>query len=236
MAVYSAQHKYIFFANPQTASKAISLTLRKKLGGVLLPDREITRNGKLVARMHHTTYTQVLAAGLLTEQQLAELFKFTCVRNPYDQLVSKYIKYCFRQGDDPARYPWLEGVEASSPDNSFPQWLAWLGKRFEEMDKLAKGPLDFLAHADLVIRFEALQAGFDEFLHHIGVTEPLSVTEYNITKGRADNGSAGAASAADAKPKKKKKNYTEYYDDDCIAIVEKLYEPILKRFNYRFGD
>jgi hypothetical protein len=34
VAVYSEQHQYIFFANPQTASKAISLTLRNKLGGV----------------------------------------------------------------------------------------------------------------------------------------------------------------------------------------------------------
>jgi hypothetical protein len=233
MAVYSAERKYIFFANPQTASKAIALTLRQKLGGVALPDREITRNGKLVARLHHTTYSQILAAGLLTEEQLSKLFKFTCVRNPYDQLVSKYIKYCFRQGDDPTRYPWLDGVEAAAPDNSFPQWLVWLSKRFEEIDKLAKGPLDFLDHADLVIRFEALQEGFDEFLRHIGVTEPMSVTEYNITKGRVE----GEAAAAEiAKPKKKKKNYTEYYDTACVDIVEKMYEPILRRFNYRFGD
>lgn len=234
MAVYSAERKYIFFANPQTASKAIALTLRQRLGGKQFPDHEITRNGKLVARMHHTTYSQILAAGLLSEEELAKLFKFTCVRNPFDQLVSKYIKYCFRQGDNPARYPWLEGVEAASPDNSFPQWLAWLMKRFEEMDRLAKGPLEFLEHADLVIRFEALQEGFDEFLRHVGVTEAMSVTEFNITKGRVE-GEAPAAEVA-AKPKKKKKNYTEYYDTACVEIVEKMYAPILKRFNYRFGD
>lgn len=233
MAVYSEQHKYIFFANPQTASKAIALTLRQKLGGVSLPDREITRNGKMVARAHHTTYSQIVDAGLLTEEQLSKLFKFTCVRNPFDQLVSKYIKHCDRLANDPSKYPWLEGVEPAAPDNSFPQWLAYLSRRYGEIDKLAKGPLEFLAHADLVIRFEALQEGFDEFLHKIGITEPLSVTEFNVTKGRAE----GGAAAPDAtKVKKKKKNYTEYYDTECIEIVEKLYEPILKRFNYKFGD
>jgi hypothetical protein len=199
---------------------------------VPLPDREITRNGKIVARMHHTTYSQVLAAGLLSEAQLAKLFKFTCVRNPFDQLVSKYIKHCDRLANDPAKYPWLEGVEATAADNSFPQWVNYLSRRYGEIDKLAKGPLEFLSHADLVIRFEALQEGFNEFLRHIGVTEPLSVTEYNITKGRAE----GGAAAPDAgKVKKKKKNYTEYYDPASIAVVEKLYEPILKRFDYRFG-
>ena len=233
MAVYSEQHQYIFFANPQTASKAIALTLRRSLGGVSLPDREITRSGKVVARVHHTTYSQILAADLLSEEQLAKLFKFTCVRNPFDQLVSKYIKHCDRLANDPAKYPWLEGTQASAPDNSFPQWVAYLSRRYGEMDKLAKGPLEFLNHADLVIRFEALQEGFDEFLRHIGVSEPLSVTEYNITKGRAEGGVA----APDAgKVQKKKKNYTEYYDTACVEIVEKLYEPIIKRFNYRFGD
>jgi hypothetical protein len=233
VAVYSEQHQYIFFANPQTASKAIALTLRRSLDGSPLPDREITRNGKVLARTHHTTYSQILAAGLLTEDQLGKLFKFTCVRNPFDQLVSKYIKHCDRMANDPSKYPWLEGVEAAAPDNSFPQWVAYLSRRYGEMDKLAKGPLEFLDHADLVIRFEALQEGFDEFLRHIGVSESLSVTEYNITKGRAD----GGAAAPDAgKVKKKKKNYTEYYDTACVEIVEKLYEPIINRFNYRFGD
>jgi sulfotransferase famil protein len=232
MAVYSVEHKYIFFANPQTASKAIALTLRQKLGGKPLPEHEITHHGKIVARMHHTTYSQILAAGLLTEEQLSQLLKFTCVRNPYDLLVSKYIKHCFREGDDPARYPWLQGVEAVSADNSFPQWLAWISKRFEEIDKLKKGPLEFLNHADLVIRFEALQEGFDEFLHRIGVTEPMPVTEYNITKGRVE----GGAGAPDAAKPKRKKNYTEYYDTACVEIVAKMYEPILQRFNYRFGD
>lgn len=233
MAVYSEQHRYIFFANPQTASKAIALTLREKLGGVPLPRQEIMRNGKVLARMHHTTYSQVLAANLLTEQQLEQLFKFTCVRNPFDQLVSKYIKHCARLSDDPARYPWLEGVKPSSAEHSFPQWLAYLAQVYEETDRLAKGPLEFLAHADLVIRFESLQDGFDEFLRRVGIEERFSVTEYNVTKGRSDTSEATAA--PDAPPKKKKKNYTEYYDPACIALVERLYEPILERFDYRFG-
>lgn len=232
MAVYSADYKYIFFANPQTASKAIAKTLREKLGGKPLPERELTRNGHLVARLHHTSYGQILEAGLLTEAQLEALYKVTCIRNPFDQLVSKYIKYCDRHANDPSKYPWLEGVGGALPENSFPHWLHWLGKRFEEIDKIAKGPLEFLDHADQVIRFEALQEGFDEFMRHIGVTEPLSVTEYNITKARADE----KAPAEPQAPKKKKKNYTEYYDDECVAIVQRLYQPILERFDYRFGQ
>lgn len=234
MAVYSARYGYIFFANPQTASKAIALTLRKRLGGVALPDREISRDGKTLARLHHTTYSQILAAGLLSKRELDGLFKFTCVRNPFDQLVSKYIKYCQRYGDKPASYPWMQGLDPSAhAEHSFGPWLAWLETRFVENDKLRHGPLEFLDHADLVIRFEALQEGFDEFLRRIGVDEPLSIFEHNVTPGRADTGAAVATEAA-AASRPKKKRYTEYYDADSVARVERLYAPILQRFDYRF--
>jgi hypothetical protein len=232
VAVYSAQYKYIFFANPQTASKAIAKTLRDKAGGVRMPERELTRNGRAVAQVHHTTYAQIIEAGLLTERQLAELHKVTCIRNPFDQLVSKFLKYCERMGNDPAKYPWLQGQAEPLPENSFPHWLHWLGKRYEEMDKIAKGPMNFIEHADRVIRFEALQQGFDEFMRHIGITEPLSITEHNVTLARTD----GAAPQEPQAPKKKKKKYTEYYDDECIAIVQRIYAPIIERFDYRFGQ
>ncbi|HSI60263.1 MAG TPA: sulfotransferase family 2 domain-containing protein [Ideonella sp.] len=234
MAVYSEQHKYIFFANPQTASKAIARTLRERLGGESIPDREITRNGKIVARRHHSTYSQLIDAELLTAAQLESLFKFTCVRNPFDQMVSKYLKHCERLGNDPAQYPWLEGVATRTPEKNFTPWLAYEQKRFAEIKKMEKGPLAFLEHADLVIRFERLQAGFDEFLAHIGVTEPLSVTEYNITEARKDTAAKDAATAASTAIKRKK-NYADYYDKPGVAIVEQMFAPIIERFGYRFA-
>jgi hypothetical protein len=66
----------------------------------------------------------------------------------------------------------------------------------------------------------------------MGIKDRLSVTEFNVTKGRADSAEAAVPGA---KPAKKKKNYTEFYDTACIAMVERLYEPILKQFNYSFG-
>jgi Sulfotransferase family len=232
LAVYSAQYKFIFFANPQTASKAVAKTLRDKLGGKRLPERELTRNGRVIAQVHHTTYDQIVEAGLLTAQELEGLYKVTSIRNPFDMLVSKYLKYCERFGSEPSKFPWLSEVPGTLPENGFAYWLRWLGKRYEEMDKIARGPMAFIEHADQVLRFEALQQGFDEFMQHIGVTEPLSVTEWNVTQARKDE----QAPVAPQVPKKKKKNYTEYYDDESVAFVQRLYEPILARFDYRFGQ
>ena len=227
MAIYSEQRKYIFFANPQTASKAISKTLRQSLDGAKLPERAVVRSGKVIAQIHHTTYSQVVAAELLSEEQLSKLFKFTCIRNPFDQLVSKYIKYCERCGNNPANYKWLNDDQRTIA-NGFPHWLRWINDHYVSINKIEEGPMEFIDHADLVIRFESLQEGFDQFLKRIGVSESLPVVEHNITKARADGPAASG--------ERKKKRYTEYYDDASVEVVAKLYEPVIKQFGYRFGD
>lgn len=229
MAIYSERYNYVFFANPQTASKAVALTLCEKLSGRRLPEKEVTRNGRVVARQHHTTYSQMLDAGLLTESQLEGAFKFTCVRNPFDQMVSKYIKHCSRLDNDPTKYKWLneeEKAQRAGVDpvpHSFGQWLTHLFRRYDEVDKMKNGPLEFLNHADYVMRFENLQDGFEEFQRRIGLGQFVPVTEHNVTEGRAQT------------PKQKKK-YVDFYDDNSIGLVQRTYAQILERFNYKFGD
>lgn len=234
MATYSEKRQYIFFANPQTASKAIALTLRKRLDGVRLPQQELRRNGEVVVRQHHTTYRQLVDSGLLSEAQMGGLFKFTCIRNPFDQMVSKYLKYCERVGNEPSRFKWLQGTARSSRDHSFPEWLAWIGGHYREIDKINTGPMEFIRHADLVIRFESLQQGFDEFLHRIGVSERIPVFEHNVTVARQEP-VAQAPSVTPAATASKKR-YTEYYDERAVESVSRLYAPVIERFGYRFGD
>ena len=195
MAVYSPRYNYIFFANPQTASKAIARTLQE--------------------------------AGLMTREQLDRLFKFTSVRNPYDLLVSRYLKRKGRFVDQPGKYRWAQDnpkVKASmeaAQELSFPEWLAGQLKRHTEKDKTVKGPLEYLDHADYVIRFEALQAGFDEVLQRLGIDRPIPIVSENVTSERAQ-GSA-------------KRHYTEFYDDASRDLVARAYAPIIERFDYRFG-
>jgi hypothetical protein len=227
LAVYSSRHQYIFFANPQTASKAIARTLQESLEGVPVPDREITRAGEVIAKKHHATWRQLQDAGLMTREQLDALFKFTSVRNPYDLLVSRYLKRKGRFVDQPEKYRWAQDnpkIKASmeaAQELSFPEWLAGQLKRHKEKDKTVKGPLEYLDHADYVIRFEALQSGFDEVLQRLGIAGPVPIVSENVTSERAQ-GSA-------------RRHYTEFYDDASRELVARAYAPIIERFGYRFG-
>lgn len=264
MAVYSDRYKYIFFANPNTASKAIAKTLREKLEGRQIPEKEVRDGDTRLVRRHHATYTQLVSAGLMTEEKLAGLFKFTCVRNPFDQMVSKYVKHCARLDNDASRYPWLradkkaekqgdkadaaEGkpaktakagkktavqavaaapAEASDPAAAlkadFSSWLRHIDSRFAETSKIEKGPMDFISNADYVIRFEALQDGFLEVQKRVGISPPVEVEEFNVTAARAES-------------PKKKRGYSDYYTPESVAIVERMFAPVIAQFGYRFDQ
>lgn len=234
MAVYCAHHKLIFFANPQTASKAIALTMRERLGGVNVPpDGSLYDGDRLVVRKHHATYTQLVEAGLMSAAQLDALLKFTCVRNPFDQMVSKYLKYVDRVDTkstkkaawrkDAANLKAKQDAGVTNPD--FAAWLEFLFKTFDKVGKMESGPLNFLNHADHVIRFEKLADGFAEVQRQAGIAEPVAIIEHNVTAARVE-----------APGTKVKKRYTDYYDPASVALVEKTYAEVLQRFGYRFGD
>jgi hypothetical protein len=227
LAVYSTRYNYIFFANPQTASKAIAKTLVDALDGQPMPEREIRVGGELAVKKHHATWQQLQDHGLMTRAQLDGLFKFTSVRNPYDLLVSRYLKRKGRFADQPDKYKWardnarISASMAAASELTFPEWLDNEFRRHKQKDKTVKGPLEYLDHADHVIRFEALQSGFDEVLQRLGVAQPIGIVRENVTSERGQGGV--------------KQHYTEFYDDASRQLVARIYAPIIERFDYRFG-
>lgn len=229
VAIYSQRYRYIFFANPQTASKAIAKTLQLELEGQPIPAKGQTAqlpDGEIVKK-HHATWQQLQDAGLMGREQLDSLFKFSSVRNPYDLLVSRYLKRQGRFVDQPDKYRWAQDnqkIKASmeaAQGQPFSEWVGGLLQRHKDKGRTVTGPLAYLDPADHVIRFEALQQGFDEVLGKLGVDRPIAIVRENVTVERAD----GAA----------RRHYTEYYDDASRDLVARAYAPIIERFGYEFG-
>lgn len=227
VAVYSTRFKYIFFANPQTASKSIAKTLFEELEGLPMPEREIRQHGELMVKKHHATWQQLQDYGLMTREQLDGLFKFTSVRNPYDLLVSRYLKRKGRFVNEPDKYRWAQEnpkIKASmeaAQELSFPEWLSGQLKRHREKGKTVTGPMAYLDPADYVIRFEALQAGFDEVTRQLGIDRQIMLLSENVTSERAEG--------------RAKRHFTEFYDDASRELVQRAYAPIIERFGYEFA-
>lgn len=226
MAVYSRQHNYLFLASPQTGSKAIQKTLVEQLDGEQIPKADVRKNGKILAKKHHTTIKMLVNAELLSREDIDRAFKFAGVRNPFDLLVSRYMKLKGRFAAEGEKANWAKKNEALTQRvemaNSldFGAWLKEVHAEFLSGEKQLKGPMLFLEGVDHVIRFESLQSDFDEAMRRIGVAQKVEVVQYNVTTERVDGG--------------KKKDYRSFYDADSIALVERLYAPVIERFGYRF--
>ncbi len=99
---------------------------------------------------------------------------------------------------------------------------AWLRARFGRSvlarmrGKPWHRPIDFAEGADVVLRFERLQADFEVLLAQLGVTDSAVIPQVNPTRSRR--------SAA----------YQEFYTDASVRLVEEIFADYLRRYGYAF--
>ena len=150
MAVLCPDYNLLFIGNIRTGSTAISKTLLAKCDGVFIPEKRCVLNGERVSKKH-STLRQLIAHDLL-EQSPDTLFKFVAVRNPYDSIVSKYLKRRHREK--------FSRSSIQTKDVSFRDFVM---RNFRDSEPQSMHAA-FVDGADEVIRFEELQEGLSRVL------------------------------------------------------------------------
>jgi hypothetical protein len=164
----SFQKRFLFVHIPKTAGNSIQSTLRdysedqlvalrKEQDGI---ERFGLRNSKYNIKKHSTLGEYRDALG---NEQFRSLYKFTCVRNPWDRMVSYYF------------------TPTQSPET-------WGRKKFRNMISKAVSVADYLrldqdeedpfANVDYIIRFENLADDFRTVCGTLGIS-PAKLTQYN---------------------------------------------------------
>jgi hypothetical protein len=164
----SFQKRFLFVHIPKTAGNSIQsvlrdysedelVALRSEQDGV---ERFGLRNPKYKIKKHSTLVEYREALG---NEQFRSLYKFTCVRNPWDRMVSYYF------------------TPTQSPET-------WDRKKFREIifkaasvaDYLRLGPgeKDPLANVDYVMRFENLADDFCTVCAALDIS-PTILPQYN---------------------------------------------------------
>src|SRR5262245_42919673 len=164
----SLQKRFLFVHIPKTAGNSIQsvlrdysedqlIALRKEQDGI---ERFGLRNPLYKIKKHSTLseYHDVLGA-----EQFRNLYKFTCVRNPWDRMVSYY----FTPTQNPEAWKRKKFRGISSIAVSVPEYL-----RLDDRDE------DPFANVNYVMRFENLADDFRAVCKAIGISPP-TLPQYN---------------------------------------------------------
>ena len=164
----SLQKRFLFVHIPKTAGNSIQsvlrdysedqlVALRKEQDGI---ERFGLRNPKYKIKKHSTLSEYRDALG---HEQFRDLYKFTCVRNPWDRMVSYY----FTPTQSPETWSPKKFLGIISKAVSVPDYL--------RLDNSEENPF---ANVDYIMRFESLADDFRAVCMAIGISPP-TLPQYN---------------------------------------------------------
>lgn len=227
MAVLCRPHRLLFLLNPRTAGSAVARTLVDELDGEWLPAEDIVdEQGRVVFQAKHNTVPDLLGWDVLQPADLDGLTVFTTVRNPFDSMVSLYLKLRerYRQYlDDPGSWlylnPRMVEMVRYCQDHGFGQWVRRYYWR-SALATLLKGARHsinerYLEHTTHVMRFEHLQEDFDQVLRDAGVDRRVEIARFNPTENKT-------------------RGYRDYYDPVARWIIATTFRDDIRRFNATF--
>jgi Sulfotransferase family len=167
----SFQKRFLFVHVPKTGGNSIQSVLRDYSEDELVAlrgeqdgvERFGLRNPKYKIKKHSTLAEYREALG---NEQFRTLYKFTCVRNPWDRMISYYF----------------------TPTQNT---VAWDRKKFRRVIvkvlpvadclRLDRGEKDAFANVDYIMRFENLAADFGTVCAALGIL-PTTLPRYNRSK------------------------------------------------------
>lgn len=209
----------LFVLNPRTASTAISAHLGKHLACRWLPQEDILQdNGNILLQRKHSTVKELLDHGLLSQAHIQSIKKFTVVRNPFDSIVSFWVKKRFAYADLAKdknffgyKLPGFMEDMQYVQDHSFSEWL--LEKFTKNLPEGGSINKRYMHHCDQILRYENLWDDLDSLLKSCGVELP-EVPLMNETKH--------------------KKPYREYYTPEARRAVERHFSFDIDVLKYQY--
>jgi hypothetical protein len=222
MAILCRDIGLLLLQAPHTGSTSLGTLLRTELGGEMLVEERVRdARGRIVLRQKHQTLAQLMAAGLVTPEQRANLLVVVGIRNPFDLVLTEYARNR-EAGSISAPQRLLRRLPGASRDFSPRDFERFVQRRYEPgrlfrlFGRRPFVPTDWTAGADHLIRFEQMQADLDAALRKVGVTEPHQLPHRNLTASRAD------------------RDYRQVYTQRARAIVGRVYVRELRQHGYTF--
>jgi uncharacterized protein YutE (UPF0331/DUF86 family) len=212
---------------PRTACTAIGELLCEHYDGEFLPAEDILNSDGLISvQKKHTTLRELLAHKLLTAEEAKSLFKVAAVRNPYDSLVSLYLKKRYKYQpllSDPSswvnRLPGYTNDMSYCQTHSFNEW-SWRMSYKRIIKRLvglrASIYADYTRGVDVVLRYESIEDDLKNVFKRRGIEWKADIPKVNRTAERPH------------------RDYRSFYSWPAALAVGLAYRHDLKTYGYRF--
>ncbi|MGM5470796.1 sulfotransferase family 2 domain-containing protein [Flavobacteriaceae bacterium LMO-SS05] len=212
----SHKHKCIFIHIPKTAGMSISCFFHPNIKfHYAKPDYERLFGWcpKRKLHMQHATTKQLLETELITETQWKTYYKFTFVRNPWDRAYSDYMwvqDFAKVKGSFKDYINCNNAFEGIFNDNSNNKYLGdHLLPQSDFFDLNGKFALDFVG------RFENFNFDIQIVLKNLSVNRKFDAN-HNKSNRKSD--------------------YSLFYSNSNMKIIEERYKVDIDNFGYQFED
>ncbi|WP_017324760.1 sulfotransferase family 2 domain-containing protein [Synechococcus sp. PCC 7336] len=204
--IISHQHRYVFIALPHTASTSISQELKEHYDGENI-------------LFKHSTYRDFLKLASADQRQY---FAFSSIRNPIDEVTTRYFKYKTNHGGqftNPSQFKpnggWMTRTHRSQ--FAFVQAGADFSTFFQRYYRLPYDNWSSLNHRQLdsVIRYESLQEDFSAVLDRLGLQQVRPIPVGNKTR-------------------EKQSNPFIYFSPEARSRAKWVFGPFMQRWGYEF--
>ena len=203
-------------AAPGTGSTALTTHLETITETEPLPPSDVVVDGRVIVDAKHATIAQLIAANIVTADDVTSRRIVTTTRNPFDFWSAEWHRTRTRwlaQLRDPASWVHTQAgmidriVDAVEQD--FNTWLMHAIGHLDDVGRTMHLNPGHVAEADLVIRMEQMNDDLGDLL---GVE--VDVPRVNVTR--------------DERP------YWQLYSAASRRMVERVHAPDLELFGYRF--
>ena len=225
MAVIVDQLKLIYFLAPGTGSTAVADFLLNNYQGENIPNNDVkSSEGNLLLNGKHSTFPELKKANLLDVHQIQYL-KITGVRNPYDFFYAEWYRHRTRWIKEVRnKSSWVftnekklqEIVDCVTMD--FSEWVINKLRHNYETKRQVMLHIEYLDNADMFVRMEYINKDMSKIISKcLGKLEEkvtINVPKINVTD--------------------RDREYWRYYSREARQILEFVYQPYIKKFNYCF--
>ena len=229
----SHTYKCIFIHIPKTAGTSIISSLSDdQRNRIDLIEPFLPCDEKFSPPPPHLRAIDYINYGHINKDDFDRYFKFSFVRNPWDRVVSEY-KY----RGHAAKYSFKTYLFKYFPKPSWSDEYCHIIPQYDFIyDKHEKLLVDYVA------KFEHIEESFNYICNKLNIeNKKLHHKNKSMSLFRRDNSLyfilRTIRNSLNIRQKSNTfKHYTEYYDNECIEFIEKLYADDIKVFNYSYGE